>query len=142
MNETIDETAQLTADIVLIGSTNQRKHVLLIRRSHDPYKDHWALPGGHVNAGEETEDAAHRELCEETGLRAAALWRTGVYSAVGRDPRGRYVTFAYVGHREGTPDPTAGDDAAEAAWFPIDDVLSGRVPVAFDHQQIIADAVR
>lgn len=142
MIETAPETARLTADVVLIGTHDRQKYVLLIRRAHDPYQDCWALPGGHVDVGEETEAAAHRELREETGLQAAVLHYVGTYSAVGRDPRGRYVTAAYIGYREDTPEPDAADDAAEAQWFPLGDVLGGRVEMAFDHQQIVVDAWR
>ena len=142
MTETAPETARLTADVILIGTRDQRKYVLLIRRGWDPYQGYWALPGGHVDPGEETEVAAHRELREETGLSVTVLYYVGVYSAVGRDPRGRYVDFAYRGYTEGTPEPDAADDATEARWFPLGDVLAGRVQMAFDHQQIVVDAWR
>lgn len=137
---TVPETARLTADVVLFGDFAGALHVLLIERGWDPYAGHWALPGGHVDEGEETEDAAHRELTEETGLRVGHLTLVGAYSMVGRDPRGRYVTFAYAGWMPHRLEPTAADDATGAAWVPVDEVLSGRRPVAFDHAVIIRDA--
>lgn len=136
----IPETARLTADVVLFGDFDGALHVLLIERGWAPFEGCWALPGGHVDQGEDTEAAGHRELFEETGIRVGHLALVGVYAAPGRDPRGRYATFAYVGRMPHRIDPVAGDDAKRAEWMPVDDVLSGRLPVAFDHAQIIRDA--
>lgn len=139
------ETPRLTADTVLFAKDDSRKtlHVLLIRRAWPPFAGCWALPGGHVDPNEETIDAAWRELAEETGLRiATTLKPSGVYAAPGRDERGRYVTFAYTAYVPFLLDAIAADDAAEARWFPVDDVLSETVSLAFDHGQIIADALR
>jgi 8-oxo-dGTP diphosphatase len=142
--DTADEVIKLTADAVVFGEFAEGRFVLLIERGYPPYRGFWALPGGHVNQGEETEDAARRELFEETGIRVEDLTYSGVYAGPGRDPRGRYVTFAYVGrkglgHRGA---PTAGDDATRAVWVPLDDVLMGAVNVAFDHGQVIRDALK
>lgn len=138
------ETPRLTADAVLFAKDDQREtlHVLLIRRAWEPFAGCWALPGGHVDPAEETIDAAWRELAEETGLRiATTLKPCGVYAAPGRDPRGRYVTFAYTAYVPFLLDAIAADDAAEARWIPVEDVLSEDVPVAFDHCWIIAEAL-
>ncbi|GAA1208915.1 NUDIX domain-containing protein [Prauserella alba] len=142
-----DEMANLTADVALFSlDERDRPCVLLIRRGWDPFEGHWALPGGHVDAGESTEVAAHRELAEETGLRIGSVEPVGVYAAPGRDPRGRYVTFAYattVGTLAPQLMPIAGDDATEAHWLPVADVLGlDWLPLAFDHRQIIRDAAR
>jgi 8-oxo-dGTP diphosphatase len=143
MTDTIPETARLTADVVLLADHDHVIHVLLIRRGWDPYKDHWALPGGHVDTGEDTEGAARRELEEETGLAGGREFHlVGVYAEPGRDPRGRYATFAYVTWTTGLPQPTAADDAAEARWMPVDELLAGDTPLAFDHRRIISDAMR
>lgn len=141
------ETVRLTADVVLLAERDGELVVLLIRRGWDPYGGCWALPGGHVDPGEEVDDAARRELFEETGLAAARLDLVGVYSAPDRDPRGRYVTFAYVGFVHGAvADPTAGDDAHDAQWLSVadllDEVIDERLVLAFDHAQILADARR
>jgi 8-oxo-dGTP diphosphatase len=143
MTETIPETARLTADVVLFGGDDSDPRVLLIKRGWNPYKDHWALPGGHVDQGEDTQAAAVRELAEETGIttgQIGVLTLVEAYAAPGRDPRGRYVTFAYVAATEELPQPAAGDDAAEARWVPVSEVLAGEWPLAFDHGQIIRDA--
>lgn len=134
------ETARLTADVVLIGFRDSEAYVLLIRRRWEPFEGRLALPGGHVDQGEETEDAARRELVEETGLTVRRLSLVGVYAAPGRDPRGRYATWAYVAYVPGLPTPTAGDDAASAGWYPLADVLADADRLAFDHHRIISAA--
>jgi 8-oxo-dGTP diphosphatase len=140
------QTVRLTADVVLFGDFEGDLWVLLIERGWDPFKGCWALPGGHCDptpdgVGEDTEDTAHRELTEETGIRVGHLAYVGAYATPGRDPRGRYVTFAYVGRMPHRFEPTAGDDAVRAEWVRVDDVLNmGRL--AFDHEQIIRDAMR
>jgi 8-oxo-dGTP diphosphatase len=134
---------KLTADVVLFAD-NPRGDLctLMIRRGWDPFKGLWALPGGHVDAGEETLDAAYRELAEETGIRIGpCLQLVGVYAAPGRDPRGRYATFAYAARLGRMPEPTAGDDAEEACWVPVEELLHGGTPLAFDHEQILRDAL-
>lgn len=143
MTDTGRETAYLAADTVLLddGDTDGRIHALLIKRRWEPFKDRWALPGGHVDAGEDTEAAARRELQEETGLAdGEEFLLVGAYAQPGRDPRGRYATFAYVTWTTGLPQPTAADDAVEARWMPVDGVLDGSVPLAFDHGRIVRDA--
>lgn len=141
-HEVRDEVIKLTADAVLFGDFFEGPHVLLIERGDEPFTGCWALPGGHANSGEDTEDAAYRELAEETGLRIGPQMKpVGAYQTPGRDPRGRYVTFAYVGRMGHRVEPTAGDDAARAAWVALGEVLTGSVPVAFDHLRIIRDAL-
>jgi 8-oxo-dGTP diphosphatase len=143
MTETTPETARMTADVVLFGSDDDDQlYVLLIERGWDPYAGHLALPGGHVDAGETTVEAAHRELFEETGLRVGTLTLVGVYAEPERDPRGRYVDFAYTALLGHLPTPTAGDDARTARWTLVDQVLSSGAKLAFDHEQIIHDALR
>lgn len=137
-----DETIRLTADVVAIApDADGLEHVLLIRRRWEPYADHWALPGGHVDTGENTHVAAARELAEETGLNVEITDddEIGAWHAPGRDPRGRYVTVAYradLPHRATTH---AADDATDARWWPVDQIAD--LAVAFDHRRIIARAL-
>lgn len=113
--------------------------ILLIRRARDPYADKWALPGGFVNKDEPLADAAARELEEETGLRAEQLEQFGAFGDPGRDPRGWTISVAYFGVVEATQRSVSGrDDAKEARWFP----LAQLPPLAFDHGEIIAAALR
>jgi 8-oxo-dGTP diphosphatase len=142
MTDTVPETARLTADVALFGRREGNLYVAAILRGHDPYAGCWALPGGHVDVNEETLDAARRELTEETGVSVDMLELVGVYSTPGRDPRGRYVTFAYACLLEHTIPMTAGDDATEAQWVLVDDLLTDGVRLAFDHDRIIRDAHR
>nr|BAK19846.1 hypothetical protein [Streptomyces rochei] len=133
---TTDETIHYTADVVLLAAG----HVLLIERGWDPFKGSWALPGGHVDKGETSLAAGSRELKEETGISvpAADLRQMGAYDAPGRDPRGRYVSVAYTATLPALVEPTAGDDATGARWWP----LAALPNLAFDHAEIVADAVK
>lgn len=136
------ETEQSTADAVIFGERAGQLYVLLILRGWEPFKGCLALPGGYVEPGEATEPAARRELAEETGLSVGALTSVGFYFAPGRDPRGRFVSTAYTCRVVGTPILTAGDDAAQARWVPIDVALAEGTELAFDHALIIRDALR
>ena len=129
----------MSGDTVLVRRGEAGLEVLLIRRGRDPYRGAWALPGGFVEPFERPQDAARRELAEETGLAyAGPLALVGVYGERGRDPRGWTVSAAYLGLIEGeVPAVLGGDDAEEARWFPV-----GALPVlAFDHAAIVADAL-
>ena len=126
----------LTADCVVV---NEKGEVLLVRRGGEPFKGCWALPGGFMEMDETIEHCAIRELEEETGLVVTEqqIRLIGVYSAPGRDPRGRTVTAAYA-VSVGNEDAVAGDDAAEVRWWP----LGALPPLAFDHAQIVSDGQR
>lgn len=136
------EAIRLTADAVALApDENGVDHVLLIRRRWAPFEGMWALPGGHVNEGEEAVDAAARELQEETGVvvAPASLAEVGVWHGVGRDPRGRYVTVAFLVWLSQMVAPVAEDDAVEAAWIPVHEALDGGL--AFDHSEIVETAL-
>lgn len=134
----------LTVDLVILTLRDASLHVLLVQRGVEPYVGMMALPGGFLR--DETEPiltAAHRELCEETGLGADTLHleQFGVYGDPGRDPRGRVVSVAYLAITPRLPDPVFGTDAADARWARVDDVLAARLELAFDHQRVVADGV-
>lgn len=93
--------------------------LLLIRRGGHPFLGCWALPGGFVEPGESCDEAAARELQEETGLDGVALEPFGFYSAPGRDPRAWTVSQAYLAVVDAQTPVAAGDDAAEAQWFAV-----------------------
>jgi 8-oxo-dGTP diphosphatase len=109
--------------------------IVLIRRRHPPLG--WAIPGGFVDDGERVEDAARREMREETGLDVELLDLLGVYSDPARDARGHTVSTVFIGRAAG--EPRGGDDAAEAAVFAT---TALPVPLVFDHAAILADYVR
>ncbi len=122
---------RLTADVIFTPAGDPGR-VALVRRRHPP--PGWALPGGFVEYGESVEQAAVREVLEETGLRARLLRQFHVYSDPARDPRGHTVTVVFLAEARG--EPVGEDDAAEARWFDLDDLPRD---LAFDHAAILAD---
>jgi 8-oxo-dGTP diphosphatase len=144
------ERPSVTVDIAILAPTGDRRdkgwEVLLIRRGHDPYAGCWALPGGFIDPGESLEQAAARELAEETGLENISMRQLHAYSTPGRDPRGWVITVTFVAVvNKDEVRPVAGDDAAEAAWFALDPAgppyVPANVSLAFDHSSMLADAV-
>jgi 8-oxo-dGTP diphosphatase len=127
----------VTADMIVLTDESVPK-ILLIQRGNEPFKGCWAFPGGFMNMDETAEQCARRELKEETGLEIGEIKQVGAYSAVDRDPRGRTVTVAYITHIPQILPVTGLDDAAEAKWWPI----NALPPLAFDHAQILCDALR
>jgi 8-oxo-dGTP diphosphatase len=132
----------VTVDLVVLTVRDKRLQVLLVQRGEQPYRGRWALPGGFVKADEDLTTAATRELREETSLvlRDLHLEQLATYGAPRRDPRMRVVSVAWLVLAPDLPSPTAGTDAADATWRPVDDVLDGG-RLAFDHAQILRDAV-
>src|SRR6266566_5172090 len=119
-----------------------RLHVLLVRRGVPPFEGMWAIPGGFKRPGETLDEAAKRELAEETGVNGASLLtQFGAYGDPGRDPRMNVVTVAYFTVLPEVGGIEAGTDAASAARIPVTDVLNRRVELAFDHSTIVRDAV-
>lgn len=140
-----------TADVVAFGiRPDQGFCVLLVRRGRAPYRGRWALPGGFVDQREDLEQAARRELREETGV--AGPWlrleQLGAYGAPRRDPRHRVISVVFTAVLPPDVAAVAGDDAAAVGWLPVTDLLDHqREPpragrrLAFDHARILADAV-
>jgi 8-oxo-dGTP diphosphatase len=126
----------LTVDVVL-ATREARPRVLLIKRKHDPFAGKWALPGGFVDENEKPADAARRELAEETGLRVEDLEQLHTAGDPGRDPRGWTVSVVFLARVDADEvKPVAGDDAAEADWFPLDELPA----LAFDHAMLLLRA--
>jgi 8-oxo-dGTP diphosphatase len=126
----------VTVDIVLLYPAENGTRILLIRRKDEPFKDKYALPGGFMEMEETLEEAAFRELSEETGTKIDNLKQFRAYSAIDRDPRGRNISVVYYHILRRKPEkPTPGDDAAAAGWFP----LNALPELAFDHIDIISD---
>jgi len=132
------QTIQVTVDIVVFTVHEQTLQVLLIERGIDPFKGRYALPGGFVRTEETLEQAAFRELLEETGTKDVYLEQLYTFGDPHRDPRGRVVTVAYYALVPNDKSPLlAGTDAAAAAWYPV----SALPPLAFDHKKIVEYAV-
>ncbi len=138
----------VTVDAVVFTVSSKNVKVLLINRGTEPFKGNWALPGGFVDMDEELEDAAARELAEETGLTDVSLQQMHTFGTCGRDPRGRQISVVFMGilsrlqghERTGTSNKIkAGDDAAKARWFDIDNLPA---QMAFDHNQIARLAIK
>lgn len=145
-------TPSVTADTVLIESRVGK--VCLIRRAGEPFKDCWALPGGFFNPVDIPEEAIHadasvemagkRELMEEVGvdliqnLAGLSYEFSHLADKIGRDPRGRVISHIFVAEfTHFYPKITAKDDAKDCNWFFIEDLLEGRVPLAFDHREVL-----
>jgi len=131
----------VTVDVVVLTMSNGRLHVLLVRRGVAPFEGMWAIPGGFKRPIETLDEAAKRELLEETGVDGASLLRQfGAYGDPERDPRLNVVTIAYLAVLPEVSGIVAGTDAAGAALVPVSDVLNGKIELAFDHAQIVRDA--
>jgi 8-oxo-dGTP diphosphatase len=134
----------VTVDVVVLTIRAGVLSVLLVRRGAAPYRGRWALPGGFVQPGEDLEAAARRELDEETGVRVDALRleQLRTYGDPDRDPRMRVVSVAHLGLMPDLPRPDAGTDAAEARFWPVEDLETSDGPaLAFDHHRIVQDGV-
>lgn len=129
--------AALAVDCVVFGLDESDLKVMLIRRNLSPYEGNWALPGGFVRLDETTDEAARRELREETGLDHVFLEQLYTFSDLNRDPRERVVSVAYYALvRLCDFKVHAATDAQDAAWFK----MSGTPQLPFDHNLILDTA--
>ena len=128
----------VSADVVVFDRRHVNPKILLIQRLKDPFANHWALPGGFMEIDESLEQAAARELEEETGLQIDDMQQVGAFSQVDRDPRGRIITVAFVCEITGDQQAIAADDAKSLKWFDLDSLPA----LAFDHQKIVESAWR
>jgi len=128
----------VTTDCVIFGITRDgERRVLLVQRGNEPFRGMWAFPGGFLNMDETLEQCARRELKEETGLDTPIRFEElKSFSTVGRDPRGRTISVAFVAEVP-LSEVKGGDDAAEARWFPLDEIPQ----LAFDHGEMLQAAL-
>jgi 8-oxo-dGTP diphosphatase len=132
----------VTVDVVILTMSDSRLHVLLVRRGVPPFEGMWAIPGGFKRPTETLDEAAKRELAEETGVDGTSLLtQFGAYGDPERDPRLNVVTVAYLAVLREVGDVVAGTDAADASLVPASDVRDGKIELAFDHARIVRDAV-
>ena len=127
----------VTADCIVFACQNEKTQVLLIKRGSEPCKDMWALPGGFMNIDESAEEAAIRELKEETGIDVKEVTQVGAYSKVDRDPRERVITIAFYTVIDNPVKAVGQDDAKQAEWFTLDNLPT----LAFDHSEILSAAI-
>lgn len=132
------EHVRVAVDMVVFTVRDAALNILLVKRGVPPFEGKYAIPGGFVREGESLEDAALRELYEETGVRDVFLEQLYTFGDPPRDPRGRVISVAYYALIASDKlQLAAGADAAEAQWFP-----SNRVPsLAFDHTSILDTAL-
>ena len=132
----------VTVDVVILTMSEGLLHVLLVCRGEAPFEGMWAIPGGFKRPTETLDEAAKRELHEETGVDVPSLLtQFGAYGDPGRDPRMNVVTIAYLAVLRDVGAVVAGTDAAAAALVPVSEVLNGKVELAFDHLGIVRDAI-
>ena len=132
----------VTVDVVILTMSEGTLQVLLVRRGEAPFKGMWAIPGGFKRPTETLDEAAKRELVEETGVDAASLLaQFGAYGDPERDPRLNVVTIGYLAVLRDVGTIVAGSDAAGASLVPVSDVLNERIDLAFDHLRIVRDAI-
>ena len=133
----------VTVDVALFTIRDESLQVLLIKRHEKPYLGEWALPGGFVRPGEDLEQAAGRELAEETGLADGAwhLEQLATYGYPKRDPRMRVVSVVYWAICADLPRPRGGGDASKAELVEVKRIESDELKLAFDHRRIVQDAV-
>lgn len=126
----------VTTDCVVFGFDGNELKVLLIERGGEPHKGSWAFPGGFLETDETAEEGAQRELQEETGLTLGYMEQFYTFSEPRRDPRERVITIAFYALTQ-ICKAKAGDDAAQALWFPINNVPK----LAFDHDIMLQKAL-
>jgi 8-oxo-dGTP diphosphatase len=139
MDPTVYKKPSVTVDCVVFGLDEEDLKIILIERDVEPFKGRWALPGGFVHLDESLEEAAMRELEEETGIQNVFLEQLYTFGDVNRDPRDRVISVAYyslVNLRDHKI--KAATDARNAAWFSVDDVPK----LAFDHNKILDVALK
>jgi 8-oxo-dGTP diphosphatase len=135
-------TFAVTVDIVIMTMSEGVLHALLVQRGQEPFAGMWAVPGGFKRPDETLDEAARRELTEETGVDVPRLLtQFGAYGDPGRDPRMNVVTVGYLAVLRDVGAIVAGTDAAHAALVPVSDILEERLELAFDHLRLVQDAV-
>lgn len=129
----------VTVDCVVFGFDDADLKLLLIQREVEPFKGRWALPGGFVRMNEDLEDAARRELAEETGIEQLYLEQLYSFGDPDRDPRERVISIAYYALvKLADHDLRPASDAKDVAWFPVAELPK----LAFDHERIVETALR
>lgn len=128
---------QVTVDIVIFTIQEGVLKVLLVKRRIPPFVGQFAIPGGFVREDEDLDQAALRELKEETGVSDVYLEQLYSFGGPNRDPRGRVITVAYFALISADRTLKAGGDVSEAHWYPTDD----QPPLAFDHATILNYAI-
>jgi len=133
------EKPSVTVDIVIFTIKENNLQVLLVKRGIEPFKNQWAIPGGFVKIDESLEEAAKRELQEETGVKDVYLEQLYTFGSPKRDPRGRVITVSYIALVNSSDiNLKASTDVSDAQWFAVSDIPI----IAFDHKEILQYALK
>lgn len=127
----------LNPALAVDAAVRRQDSILLVRRKYPPNPGSWVLPGGFVDRDEDPEHAVIRELKEEAGLDGVNPKLLMVMGDPKRDERKHVVSIVYELTVDSTQIPVGGDDASDAKFWPIEDILSGQVPMASDHPEIV-----
>lgn len=131
----------VAADIVVFTIMNKKLNVLLIQRGKEPFAGYWCVPGGFVQIDEAPEDAALRELKEETGVSDVYLEQLYTFGAPERDPRGRVISISYFALVDSTkikPKLTGDEQIQKVEWFDVNELPQ----MGFDHKDIVSYALK
>ncbi|KAJ3097946.1 hypothetical protein HDU97_004403 [Phlyctochytrium planicorne] len=147
VDKTVYKNPATTVDALVIRKNvvSGQYELLVIQRGRNPYQGYWALPGGFIEYGEDPEDAAGRELEEESKLKKApgpnSTHLITVRGKGDRDPRQHIITIAYAVKVDPATLPfcAGDDDAKDAKWIPLDIIGDDAHPLAFDHVHIVND---
>ena len=133
------ERPSVTVDVVIFTLIERELHVLMVQRRRWPYEGYWAIPGGFINMDESLEMAARRELEEETGVRDVYLEQLYTFGDVGRDPRTRVISVAYIAVVSADRQKIqVSEESTDVRWFAVRSLPKN---LAFDHEQILAYAI-
>lgn len=135
---------RVAVDTVCIAKEENVEYILMVKRKYEPFRNAWALPGGFLKENEELETGAVRELSEETAIsidiNPQSLVQIKAYGTLGRDPRPRrIISVAFLVELHVKPTVADTNESVEVVWIPVSTLLNE--PIAFDHKQIIGDAI-
>ena len=127
----------VSVDVALFTVDDGKLKVLLTHRDHQPALGKWSLPGTFVGIFESLNQAASRALATKTGVSGIFLEQLYTFGQPDRDPRTRVISVVFVANVPAKAELQAGDDAADAKWFRVDELPE----LAFDHEQIVNDGL-
>lgn len=132
------ESPDVTVDLVIFTVNEDQLKVMLVRRAESPFDGFWSLPGGFLKIGESLDAAAHRVLCEKSGVDDVYMEQLYTFGEPKRDPRSRVITVAYIAliPWQHLPQPES-TKVTDLTWLPVDHLPK----LAFDHKEIINYAV-
>ena len=131
------KSAGITVDIVLFTIEDERLKALFIKRTNDPHRGSWALPGGFMQEDETAEDAAYRILHKKAGVKDVYIEQLYTFTDVRRDPRGRVISITYFALVPREKISFEGSDLQTPTLLPVARIEK----LAFDHKEILSYAV-